>query len=99
MSDLKDTGQQGKPVQMTTRIPAVEEPVIWIMVIGCKSGNVYVGHQPGQEMGAFDLCLAGSKMLHKLTAMKLAEHEKSGILVPPAGFILPEPPERRKRDS
>jgi hypothetical protein len=85
----------GKSLSMTMLIPSVEEPVIWIMVATCKSNNVYVGHQPGQEMGAFKLCLGGADTLHTVAMRALKEHEGAGLIAVPAGFSLPDPPPRR----
>lgn len=86
---------QGKPLTMTMLIPQVEEPVIWIMVAACKSGACYVGHQPGQVMGAFKLCLKGADTLYALAIAALKEKDGAGLVSVPPGFTLPDPPPRR----
>lgn len=87
---------QGKAVQMTTVIPPVEEPLFSIMVVACKPtvphgglGNIYVGHAQGQEFAAHMLCLKGADTLYRVLINRLAEHERSGIVVPPPGMTIP----------
>ena len=85
MSDGSST--HAKPVQMATMIPATEEPIIAVQVIGCKSGQIYVGHAPGQEQAAHNLLLGGIGTLHAAVSNKLAEHEASRI-IPANGAML-----------
>lgn len=80
----------GKAITMTMLVPEVEEPVIWIMVAGCKSGQVYVGHQPGQERGAFKLCLQGADTLHTVAKAQLEATEKNSLIAVPPSFRLPQ---------
>ena len=75
-----DDEPQGKAVEMTTVIPASEEPVAWCMVVACQSGHVYVGHQPGQEGSAFALCLKGAETLHIVARRQLAEHQQQRVV-------------------
>ena len=86
----------GNPLTMTMLIPPVEEPVIWIMIAACKSGNCYVGHQAGQEVGAFKLCLKGADTLHLNAMAALKAQEKAGLVAVPPGFTLSEIPRPRR---
>lgn len=75
----EESQPQGKPIRMTTVIPGHEEPVIWLMLVACKSGGVYVGTKPGQERSSFQLCLKGAETLHTLATRELAEYKTAQV--------------------
>lgn len=76
------TDGQPKAVQMTTTIPADQEPVFMIQIIACKSGAIYVGHMPGRERHAHALCLDGARTLYAALLEKAAAamEEQSKII-------------------
>ncbi len=91
-----------KQVPMATMIPAHEEPIITVQVVGCKSGAIYVGHGAGQEQAAHNLLLGGVGTLYAAQANRLAEHEQA-VIVPAGNALLSDSALRTilggKRDS
>jgi hypothetical protein len=78
---------QFQPVPIQTLVPATEEVAATIQIVACKSGRVYVGHAPGAEQQAFQLCLVGLDTLHRAIVERLADKLKERSLIQVAGSL------------
>lgn len=84
---MSDNGKPVKVVKMETSIPDDEEPVATIQIVAGKSGAIYVGHAPGTEAHAFQLCLGGANAIMQVTGQRLAAMLKEKNLIRVAGSL------------
>lgn len=83
-------GESEKPavtiVDMKTAIPAHETPTVSIMIVGCKSGALYIGQHEGKEQLSHSLCIHAADMLHKNALTLIAQQDDQRIQ--PVGTTL-----------
>lgn len=70
----------GKICSMKMGIPEHEEPVASVMVVLTKAKQAYVGHQPGQEYLAHQICLQGAETMFMITHRALVESATKQIV-------------------
>lgn len=84
---------EGRPaVEMKTVIPDGETPIASIMIVGTKSGKVFVGHAEGQFHAAHGLCLAGAQTLYEMIKQQLRKDDDRRVMpvpTPLSNIILP----------
>ena len=68
-----------------------------VMVVLSKNNHIYVGHQPGQEQFAHQICLRGADTLFTITQRALIESATRRVVGVPGNLdsmILPPAPGR-----
>lgn len=79
-------------VQMTTTVPAGEVPVASIMIVGAKSGQVFIGHAEGQLHAAHALCMGAAQTLYEMILRQLKKQDEQRVVpvtTPMSNLVLP----------